>query len=104
MKKEMFASKEKIKHFLAKRPDITSFSFCDNPPANDKVWGGTIQFDDRSDWEKWPARYAIADSSYIKTFNIKLVAGHNFNDNPKNPELINQKWLGILDMRTHMIS
>lgn len=92
MKKEMFASKEKIKHFLAKRPDITSFSFCDNPPANDKVWGGTIQFDDRSDWEKWPARYAIADSSYIKTFNIKLVAGHNFNDNPKNPEfLINQK-------------
>lgn len=92
IKKEMLANKEKIKHFLSKRPDITSFSFCDNPPANDKVWGGTIQFDDRADWEKWPARYAIADSSYITTFNIKLVAGHNFNDNPKNPEfLINQK-------------
>lgn len=92
LKKEMLANKEKLNHFLSKRSDVASFSFCDNPPANDKVWGGTFQFDNQADWEKWPARYAIADSSYIKTFNIKLVAGHNFNDDPKNPEfLINEK-------------
>lgn len=89
--KKMIQSKAKIAHFISNRTDVQSYTFSDNPPSSEKVWGGTIQFDNRTEWEKWPARYAIGDSAYISTFNIKLLAGKNFNDNPQKPEfLINQ--------------
>lgn len=92
LKKEILQDKTKIEHFLQDRADVHSFTFCDNPPANDKAWGGTFQFDNRMDWETWPARYAIADSAYIETFGIQLVAGRNFRNNATRPEfLINEK-------------
>lgn len=98
--KEMLLSKEKVAHFIRNRTDIQSYSFTDNPPSSEKVWGGTIQFDNRAEWEKWPARYAIGDSAYIKTFNIKLLAGRNFNDNPEKPEfLINQNMAAALGFK-----
>ncbi|RZF58094.1 ABC transporter permease [Sphingobacterium corticibacterium] len=92
LKNEMRDNTEKITAFLQHRSDILAFTFCDNPPSYDKVWGGTFKFDNRSEWETWAPRYAIGDSSYIKTFGIQLLAGHNFKDNEQHPEfLINEK-------------
>lgn len=87
-------SEEEIAHFLRGRSDVTSFTFCDNPPSSKKPWGGTFQFDNRAEWEDWAARYAIGDSSYVKTFGLQLLAGRNFRDDPKNPEfLVNEKMI-----------
>lgn len=101
LKKEMFTAKDKLSNFLLNRAGVQSFTFCDNPPSNEKAWGGTFQFDNRAEWENWPSRYAIGDSSYVKTFGIQLIAGKNFNDDPKSPEfLINEemaKNLGFKD-------
>lgn len=92
LKKEMHDHREKLAAFLRNRSDVIGFSFCDNPPSNDKVWGGTFQFDDRAEWETWAPRYAIGDSSYIKTFGIQLLAGNNFRDHEDHPEfLINER-------------
>ncbi len=90
--KDGLQSKEEITHFLRARSDVVSFAFCDNPPSSEKAWGGTFQFDNRPEWEEWAARYAIGDSSYLKTFGLQLLAGRNFRDDPKNPEfLVNEK-------------
>ncbi|PRD52708.1 ABC transporter permease [Sphingobacterium gobiense] len=92
LKNEMQDDTEKMSAFLRRRSDIQAFTFCDNPPSNDKVWGGTFKFDGRAEWETWAPRYAIGDSCYIKTFGIQLLAGHNFKDNEQHPEfLINEK-------------
>lgn len=100
MTNNMLKSKEKIVHFLRDRTEVQSFTFCDNPPSHEKVWGGTFQFDNRSEWEKWPAKYAIGDSTYIRTFHIKLLAGRNFDDNPQNPEfLVNRQMATTLGFK-----
>ncbi len=92
LKKDMLATKESLTHFLHNRSDIQSFTFCDNPPSNEKVWGGTIQFDNNLEWESWAPRYAIGDTSYLQTFGIQLVSGRNFKKDSANPEfLINEK-------------
>ncbi|TYR35978.1 FtsX-like permease family protein [Sphingobacterium phlebotomi] len=92
LKSEMRDNTEKITAYLQHRHDILAFTFCDNPPSYDKVWGGTFKFDNRAEWETWAPRYAIGDSSYIKTFGIQLLAGHNFKDNEQHPEfLVNEK-------------
>ncbi|MBD1423472.1 ABC transporter permease [Sphingobacterium chuzhouense] len=89
---EMRDNTEKITAFLQHRSDILTFTFCDNPPSNDKVWGGTFKFDNRAEWETWAPRYAIGDSAYINTFGIQLLTGHNFKGNEQHPEfLINEK-------------
>src|SRR5690606_9794362 len=92
LKHDMRDNVEKITAFLMHRSDILAFTFCDNPPSYDKVWGGTFKFDNRAEWETWAPRYAIGDSAYIKTFGIQLLAGHNFKDDEQHPEfLINEK-------------
>jgi putative ABC transport system permease protein len=92
LKKESILKKEQITAFLDQRSDVHAFTFCDNPPSNEKVWGGTIQFDNRAEWETWAPRYAIGDSSYLNTFGIDLIAGRNFHDDVEQPEyLINLK-------------
>lgn len=88
LKRDLLKDKALIADYLAKRSDLNAFSFCENPPAHDKVWGGTFQFDNQEAWKTWPARYAIGDSSYIQTFNIKLLAGHNFREQTENPEFV----------------
>ncbi|MFD2553388.1 ABC transporter permease [Sphingobacterium tabacisoli] len=97
IKSEMWSQKEKISNLLRENPAIISYSFCDNPPSYDKVWGGTVQFDDNAEWETWAPRFAIGDSSYLRTFGIHLLAGNNFNHDMKNPQfLINETMLNKL--------
>ncbi len=95
LKQDMLSQKSKIETFLRSRSDIASFTFCDNPPANEKAWGGTFQFDDRDSWETWPARYAIGDTAYIHTFGIRLLAGRNFRQNASEAEFLINKQMAL---------
>lgn len=91
LKIDILKDKDRINQYLSSRSDITAYTFCDNPPSNDKAWGGTFRFDNRDEWETWAPRYAIADSAYIKTFGIQLVAGRNYRTDAATPEyLINE--------------
>ncbi len=76
---------------------IMTHSFCFQAPAGKERWGGTVLFDDRPDWEEWPARYAFADSNYIQTFGINLLAGRNIREEAAEPEyLINESMVSSL--------
>lgn len=88
LKPEILKDKTRIHQYLSKRTDITAYTFCDNPPSNDKAWGGTFRFDNRDEWETWAPRYAIADSAYIRTFGIQLIAGRNYRTDASTPEYL----------------
>lgn len=82
---------------LANDPRILSYSHCLQAPAGTQRWGGSVLFDERADWETWPARYVFADSAYLKTFGIRLLTGRNVRAEPAIPEyLINEKMVARL--------
>jgi len=84
------SQKEKLSHSLKAIPEVQSFSFCYQSPAIDTRRGATVKFDNR-DWEAWPARFAIGDSAYCKTFGVRIIAGRTISANSATPEyLVNQ--------------
>jgi putative ABC transport system permease protein len=94
------SQKEQLRNTLAAMPGVQSFSFCNNPPSSDSKRGSTIKFSDR-DWEKWPVRFAIGDSAYVRTFGLQLIAGRNVRANKAMSEyLINETMAKMLRMKS----
>jgi putative ABC transport system permease protein len=92
--------KQHISQTLARLNQVKYFSFCNKPPSSDSQRGATVQFNNRKDWEKWPARFAIGDSAYCRTFGLKIIAGSNISANRATPEfLINEKMAAMLHVK-----
>ena len=90
------SQQEQLRQGLSQVKAVQAFSFCHKAPSSDTQRGATVKFSNR-DWEKWPARFAIGDSAYAKTFGLQIVAGRNIRHNKANPEfLINQKMADML--------
>ncbi len=87
--------------FLDAQPSVLAYSFCFRSPANHDQRGGTLRYDDRADWESWAAKSTFADSAYLETFGINLLAGRNFRTDASAEEyLINEtmmRQLGVED-------
>ena len=47
------------------------------PPSNARGYGGSFKFDGSPDWEKFPVCDRLADTDYVKTYDLKLLAGRN---------------------------
>jgi len=93
------AQQEQFRQSLRTMPQVQSFTFCNNPPSSDSQRGATVKFGDR-DWEKWPARFAIGDSAYSRTFGLQLVAGRNVRTDAAAPEyLINETMAKMLRVK-----
>lgn len=89
--------KQRLLKGIAQMPDVSSASFCLNSPATDSQRGATLQFDNRAKWENWPARFAIGDAAYAKTFGLQIIAGRNRDSHAATPEfLVNQKMARML--------
>ncbi|MGY3053074.1 putative ABC transport system permease protein [Pedobacter sp. UYEF25] len=79
---------------------IQSFSYVNNPPSSSSERGATVKFSNRADWEKWPARFAIGDFNYPKTFGLTILAGRSVRANSSKPEfLINKTMLNALKVK-----
>lgn len=77
--------------FLNAQPGVSSYSFCFRSPANHDQRGGTLLYDHRPDWETWSAKSTFADSAYLQTFGIRLLAGRNLRTDGASAEyLINE--------------
>ncbi len=93
------SQKVQLRNTLAAIPGIASYSFCNNHPSSDSQRGSTVRFEDR-DWEKWPVRFAVGDSGYVKTFGLQLVAGRNIDAHSATPEyLINETMAKMLNVK-----
>ena len=93
------AQKSELTQELSHIPSVQSFSFCNNPPSSNSQRGATVKFAERPDWEKWPARFAIGDTAYCKTFGLHIIAGRNIRSSSFQSEfLINEKMLKALNV------
>lgn len=90
--------------FLDSQPEVASYSYCFRSPANHDQRGGTLRFDNRPNWETWSAKTTSADSAYLHTFGLRLVAGRNLRTTATTREyLINEymaRQLGFNDPQT----
>lgn len=89
--------------FLDSQPNVISYSYCFLPPAGHDRRGSTLRFSNRPEFETWPAKNTFADSAYLHTFGIRLLAGRNLRTTAASPEfLINETMshqLGFEDPR-----
>lgn len=72
-------------------PQIQSVSYYFRSPSSYSQRGGTFQYSDRPNWEKFPALYAMGDTAYCRTFGIQIISGKSIRQNAVVPEyLINE--------------
>jgi len=90
-----------LKNELLQHSDISSVTYQYEAPASNMGYGGSVRFDNRTDWEKFVIRDRFADENYLETYKIPLLAGRSFVDKDSVTEfVINEelmKRLGIND-------
>lgn len=92
--------KDFLKTKLNEMAQVASYSFCHSEPSSQNDWGGSIKFNNRPEWEKWYELSEVADSSYVKTFGLRVIAGRNIRASAGNSEfLINEKMISKLGLK-----
>lgn len=90
------SQKYQLKEAFKQMPGVQSFSFCLNSPASTSQRGATVKFGTYK-WEDWPARFALGDSAYCRTFGLQIIAGRNIHSKQAEPEfLVNQTMADML--------
>ncbi|GEO06560.1 ABC transporter permease [Adhaeribacter aerolatus] len=91
---------EAFHHELKQHAGVRQVSFCFRPPASTTYNGGSFKYHNRPDWEIFPVRSKWADSEYLATFSLKLLAGRNITDRDSTLELlVNEALLRKLQIR-----
>ena len=92
--------KDLLRQDLSEIPKVESFTFCFTSPSSQNNRGGSVKFYNRPDWESWPARSTVGDSSFVKVFGIKIVAGRNIRQSEASHEyLINETMVKKLGLK-----
>lgn len=66
-----------LQNELAAIPGVQSVTQCYSAPASDEAWNTSIKFDTRTEEEPFRTNIKAADDQYLKTFDLKLIAGRN---------------------------
>ena len=82
------ANDSRWRSFLDAQPEVTAYSYCFRSPANHDQRGSTLRFDNRPDWETWSAKTTFADSMYLRTFGMQLLAGRNLRTTTATSEYV----------------
>jgi putative ABC transport system permease protein len=93
------SQKDFLRDQFQKMPRVESFTFCYKPPSSENNFGGSVKFDNRPDWEKWPAGSPVGDTSYVKSFGLTIIAGRNIRESKALPEyLVNETMIHKLGL------
>lgn len=67
-----------LKNEILRVPGVEQVSACFATPASVRnVWGTTVHYDNHQDPEPFNIQFKGADTDYLKTFNLELIAGRN---------------------------
>jgi putative ABC transport system permease protein len=77
-----------VRNRLSELKDVRGVSFNSGGPANDGNNWSTVMFDHSTEKTTWWSIAKFADSNYIKTYSIPLVAGTNFRANDSVVEFL----------------
>jgi len=84
---------DKLRHI----PGIAMLSLSNNPPSSNSSWSNTIKYKDGKKEVLTDVEMKIADTNYIKLYQIKLLAGSNISQSDTtNLYLINERYAHIL--------
>jgi len=79
---------EAFRNELKGQTGVRQVSFCFRAPAATMNNGGSFKYDNRNQWEAFPLRGVWADTEYLATFDLKLLAGRNITDRDSVLELL----------------
>lgn len=71
------AKKTSLKQQLSGIAGVEEVSLCMQPPASDNNWNTGIKLQGEAESRPWSVNIKFVDDNYLKTFDIKLVAGRN---------------------------
>ena len=78
-------------------PGIAMVSLSNNPPSSGSTWSSDVKYKDGKKEIETDVQVKMADSNYIKLFNIKLLAGNNIIESDTSTQfLINETYAHIL--------
>ncbi len=78
-------------------PGISMISLSNNPPSSNSTWSNTIKYKDGKKEIQTDVQQKIADTNYIKLYDIKLLAGNNITQSDtSNQLLINETYAHVL--------
>lgn len=90
-----FSKLEAFREKLKQNRDIMDVTFGSGPPmsVNDRMYGATFRTPGQPEEEAQRCEMKIADLSYLKFYNLELVAGRNFTaiKNPYDEFIVNEK-------------
>jgi putative ABC transport system permease protein len=86
--KTTLTERQALKDQLFSLAGVENVTFQYRPPVSEANVGGSFRFGNRSEWEKFPIRDKWADSQYLKTYGLKLVAGRNFMERDSLTEVV----------------
>jgi len=90
---------EYLRNQLQTNRSIKDVSFCYRAPASTADNGGSIKFEHRN-WASFVGRTIVGDANYVKTFDLRLVAGKNFAEADTAREyLVNETMMHKLDIQ-----
>jgi putative ABC transport system permease protein len=91
-----FVLMEKLKSI----PEIAMISLANDPPSGNSIWTSTMKYKDGKKELETDVQVKLADTNYLKLFNIKLLAGSNLSNNDTIRELvINEAYMRFLGFR-----
>lgn len=89
-----------FKQELRNYPTIQDVSIGFLPPSTPGMYGGLFKFGHRAQDEKFPIRERFADSDYLATYGLHLIAGRNLTPSDTiNGYLVNEALLRKLNIR-----
>ena len=78
-------------------PGIAMLSLSNNPPSSNSTWSNTLKYKDGKKEIQTDVQMKIADTNYIKLYDIKLLAGENISQSDTTSQyLINETYAHIL--------
>ena len=86
-----FVLMEKLKAI----PGIAMISLANDPPSINNMWTSTMKYKDGKKELETDVQVKLADTNYLKLFNIKLLAGSNISSS----DTIRQLWINEAYMR-----
>jgi predicted permease len=69
-------------------PEIAMISLANDPPSNNSMWTSTMKYKDGKKEQELEVQIKLADTNYLKLFNIKLVAGTNLSYSDTTKDLV----------------
>lgn len=86
-------SKE-LKQQITAIPEITSVALSSAPPLSEEEWKTSFRFTDLSQNEGFPLNVIMGDQDYLKTYQLKLVAGRFYQQSDTIREVVvNEQFL-----------